>query len=300
MTQKIEADVEADIDRLHQLPLDQFVQARNELASRERASGRHSVAIRVQSLAKPSVSAWAVNQLYWRARGVFDALMKAGRQLRAAQEATLAGRAAGVRDAGKRRDVALVPALERTLDLLQQAGHPATPAMRLRIATDLEALAVYGGPPPAVAAGRLVEDLDPPGFEVFEGMRLRAEEAKAEAEPRRTRKRAAAQVVSFEAIAEARRAVANAERTAAEQRAAAHRAESELEQARADLKAAHAEAARAKSAWEDARRHVEQAERRVPEHEREAERARRAAEESSEAIDRARAALEDMKKSRKK
>ncbi len=297
MSAKPQADIEPDIDRLYQLPLDEFVQARNDLAARVRAESQEDAAMRVHSLAKPSVSAWAVNQLYWRARPEFDALMKAGQKLRATQQATLAGRAADVRQAGKERDAALVAALDRTLALLRESDHPATPAMRLRIATDLDALAAYGGSPPGGAAGRLVDDLDAPGFEVFEGMRARAgKPAKAEREGRRPHKRPAAEVVSFEAIAGARRAVADAEHAAAEKRAEAQRAASALDEARADLTAAQAEEARAKSTWENAQRRLGQAEHRVPERERDAELARRAAQEAGEAIERARAALEAVRR----
>jgi hypothetical protein len=291
------ADLEPEIDRLYQLPLDEFVQARNELAGRARSDGHAEVALQVQALAKPSVSAWAVNQLHWRARREFDALMQTGQKLRAAQEATLRGRGTDVRDARKQRDAALVAALERTLDLLLQSGHPVTPAMRLRIATDLDALAAYGGTPPGTVAGRLVQDLEPPGFEVFAGLQAGATRTgKAEPDQRRPHRRAGAEVVSFEAIANARRAVADAERVAGERRAEAHRAASALEHARDEVKAAQAEAARARTAWEEAQRKVEQAERQVPEREQHVERARRAAEEAIDALERARRALEAVKR----
>ena len=47
------------LDRLFQLPLDEFTAARNTLA---KASGADGAAIR--QLSKPPVAAWAVNQLY--------------------------------------------------------------------------------------------------------------------------------------------------------------------------------------------------------------------------------------------
>ena len=297
MAAKNRPGIDGDIDRLYQLPLEEFVAARNERASRARAEGDGEAALRLHSLAKPAASAWAVNQLYWRSRPVFDALMQAGQALRAAQAATLSGRAGDVREAGRERDAALVPALEEALGLLRQAGHPVTPAMRLRVATNLDALAAYGGAPPGVVPGRLVDDLDPPGFEVFTGIRthgLRARKPAPE-EPRRPRA-TTPKVVSFEAIATARRALADAERAASEKRAEAHRAASALDEARADVTAARADAERAKAAWEEAQRYVEQAERRVPERENEAARARRAADEANQSVDRARAALEAVKR----
>lgn len=297
MTAKTHSDVDAAIDRLYQIPLDDFVQARNELAAQVRADGDADTALLMQSLAKPPLSAWAVNQVYWHARQAFDALAKAGQRLRSAQEATLAGRAADVRDAGKGRDAALVAALEAALDLLQKTGHPATPAMRLRIATNLEALAAYGGTPPGTSPGRLTEDLDPPGFEVFAGIRPRAEKArKPEPEERRPHRSGTGKVVSFEAIAKARRALAEAEHTASEMRTQALRAEAALEHAQDAVKAAQVEADRAKAAWEEANRKVEQAERRVPEHEQAATTARRGADEAAAEVERARATLDAAKK----
>jgi hypothetical protein len=294
------SDVEIEIDRLYQRPLDEFVQARNELGSRVRAQGNGEAALRLHSLAKPSIFAWAVNQLYWQARPAFDALMKAGQQLRRVQATALQGRAADLRNAGRERDVALVAALDRTLELLQQAGHPATPAMRLRLASNLDALAAHGGTPPGTVPGRLVEDLEPPGFEVFAGIERRAARAgKAEPEEPRRQRTSAPKVVSFEAIANARRAVADAERALNEKRAEAHRAVAALEQARAEVQAAQAETERAKSAWDAAQRRVEQAERRVPARESAAERARRAADQAVQAADRARATLEAVRRERK-
>ena len=60
-----------DIDELFKLPLAEFIGARNELATRLKKSGQANDANLVKTLAKPSVSAWTVNQLYWKpSRGV--------------------------------------------------------------------------------------------------------------------------------------------------------------------------------------------------------------------------------------
>ncbi len=297
MTTTERSGVEASIDQLYELPLDQFTQARNELASRLRAEGNGEAAMRAHSLATPPISAWAVNQLYWRDRAAFDALMKAGRQLRAAQEASLAGRAADVRATGKARDAALVAALDRALRLLQEGGHAPSPALRLRVATDLDALAASAGQPPGTTPGRLVDDLEPPGFEVFQGLRPAGSAGRKPArEPRRHTRAGGAKVVSFEAIAGARRAVSEAERAASEKRAEVHRANAALEQARGEVKAAQAEADRAKAAWEEAQKRLEQAERRVPERQKLADGARAAAEEADRAAAQARTALEDVRR----
>jgi hypothetical protein len=287
-------DTEDEIDALYKLPLDRFVQARNDLAGTLRSEGRAATALRVRALAKPVVSAWAVNQLYWRARPEFDALVKAGRALRAAQQAALEGRPGDVRGAGKERDAALVAALDRALGFLGESDHAVNPAMRLRVATNLEVLAAHGGALPGNAAGRLVEDLDLPGFEIF-----RTAVAPPGPEPAPERK-PTARVVSFQAIADARRELQEAERLASERHAEIHRRKASLEHAQQALQAARAEAERLRAAWEDAGRHARQVQEAIPRHDREVEEARAAATEADGRVERARAALAALKKPRKR
>ena len=56
-----------EVARLYQLPLDSFTNERNALAKK---LGQPAI----KQLAKPSVPAWAVNQLFWRHRTEFDRL----------------------------------------------------------------------------------------------------------------------------------------------------------------------------------------------------------------------------------
>ena len=74
------ADLESAIDDLYQLPLEAFVAERNALATAVRKAGDRAAADRVKALAKPSATAWAVNQAWWtRARHVRrDALGRRG------------------------------------------------------------------------------------------------------------------------------------------------------------------------------------------------------------------------------
>lgn len=156
--------MEKDIDALFQLPLAGFTQARNALASRLKKDGHLDEAEKVRALAKPPISAWVVNQLYWRHREAFTNLMAAGRRLVQAQVSQLAGKAADVNRAQADRREAL-SALSHLADaLLREAGHQATTETNRRIHTTLEALSTYSAPdiPPF---GRLTQDLDPAGFE---------------------------------------------------------------------------------------------------------------------------------------
>jgi hypothetical protein len=53
-----------DVDELFKVPLAEFTGNRNALAARLKKESRAEDAERVKALSKPSVSAWAVNQLY--------------------------------------------------------------------------------------------------------------------------------------------------------------------------------------------------------------------------------------------
>src|SRR5688572_23945205 len=69
------APAAADVEALYRLPLAEFTAARNALAARAKKAGGDADAIK--GLVKPSISAWAVNQLFWRHRQDFDRLMAA-------------------------------------------------------------------------------------------------------------------------------------------------------------------------------------------------------------------------------
>src|SRR5260221_13482651 len=98
--------LDAEIDRLYQLPLDEFTPARNALAK-----GAGGEAARVRALSKPPVAAWAVNQLYWRKTEVWNALLAAAQNAQRVPRAVLARRAGDVRAASQVPDDAAEKAL---------------------------------------------------------------------------------------------------------------------------------------------------------------------------------------------
>src|SRR5438105_1390444 len=87
------ASLDAQIDALYQTRFKEFITARTTLA-KALSSGDAS---RVKALKKPALVPWAVNQVYWRARPLYDRLLRAGHALRSAQLAALKGRHADVR-----------------------------------------------------------------------------------------------------------------------------------------------------------------------------------------------------------
>lgn len=260
---------DSEIDALFQLPLAEFIAARNHIAIRLRAAGAAEEASRVKALAKPSAAAWAVNQVYWTERAAFDALIDAGTSLRAAQRAGNAPDA--IREAMRRRRDCLAAAVKRAEGVLLARGHGAPAATVSRIASTLEALASSEDPGPL--AGRLTTDLDPPGFEALASLTLVDPPA---ASPRPAPSSlpppssAPAEVAGAEATARSRAAVMDAAEELrrcqeAEEEASARR-ESALQRAAAAAEArdrARREAERAEFAAREAREAAGAAQRQV-------------------------------------
>jgi len=154
--------LESQIDALYRLPLAEFTQARNALVKTVRGAD----ATRVRTLGKPTVAAWAVNQVYWHSRSVFDRVMKAGGALRRAQIGALTGKTSNVREAGEAHRRALADAVKAAETLASAAGsHPATDALM----RTFEALSLAQEPP--APPGRLTDGLQPPGFEALAGVK---------------------------------------------------------------------------------------------------------------------------------
>jgi len=166
------SELEAAIDRLYQGPIAEFTQARNALAAECKAAGDKDGAARVKELTKPSAVAWAVNQLYWRDRERFDALVVAMAQLAAAQrEALGGGGAAALKDATRRKVERLQAAARAAERRLVASGAAGGPAVVQRLSATLEALATPRLPgTTAPTPGRLVTELQPAGFDVALGL----------------------------------------------------------------------------------------------------------------------------------
>src|SRR3954452_25543843 len=84
-----EGETLEEIDQLFALPLDEFTAARNELAKRLKQEGDAETAETVRAMTKPSVAAWAVNQLARREPEAVRSLLNLGSRLRSAQERSL-------------------------------------------------------------------------------------------------------------------------------------------------------------------------------------------------------------------
>ena len=156
-----------ELDALFRLPPAEFTAARNALAARLKKAARVEDAEQVKGLMKPPVTAWAVNQLYWRHREAFDRLLDTGERFRKAQASQLSGKGADLRAPLEARRTSLAELVKLAAATLREAGSSATPDSMRRITTTLEALSTFGRLPEAPPAGRLVDDIEPPGFETL-------------------------------------------------------------------------------------------------------------------------------------
>ncbi len=156
------AKLDDDLDALFKLSLNEFIEARKTLTAQLKKSGHAIDAERIKLLAKPSISAWTVNQLYWNHREPFDELIASGQRFRKAQTS---GKIAEMRDALDARREALYGLSELATALLSDAGpSPSLDTIR-RITSTLEAVSAYSALPDGATLGRLTKDVDPPGFE---------------------------------------------------------------------------------------------------------------------------------------
>ena len=156
-----------DIDALFQLSPPEFVAARNALATQLKKAGRDVLSSQVKTLPKPSISAWTVNQIYWKHRAAFDKMLVNGERFRQAQASRLAGKGTDIHKLLNERREELSAMARLAAEILQRASGAAPPGVMRRVTATLEALSAYGTLDGAPRAGRLVEDVDPPGFDAL-------------------------------------------------------------------------------------------------------------------------------------
>jgi hypothetical protein len=147
-------------DDLYGLPLDAFVPERDALAKRLRADGRRDAANEIKALRKPSVAAWAVNQVVRTQPKEARALWKAGDALIAAQDALLAGTgdATALRTAVEDERAAIDGLLEAARGLLTGEGRDLGETTLERVRETLHAGAIDAEAREDVAAGRAVRE----------------------------------------------------------------------------------------------------------------------------------------------
>ena len=167
---------ERDLDRLYGLPRDEFTSARNALVRDLRKAGRKDDAEEVRALKKPSVSAWAVNQLARKHPQEVAELVKAGDALRKAQRDVLAGKKGADVRAESRAQHELADELVATArELLEDSGERASPSVAQRISGTLRAASTDPAAAKALRKGRLTDDVESVGLRAPPARRSTAE-----------------------------------------------------------------------------------------------------------------------------
>jgi hypothetical protein len=154
-----------EADELYALPLEEFTPARDSLAKRLRDDGDKEAAAGVKALRKPSVPAWAVNQVARADKKAVDALFDAGARLQDAQKKLMrGGDAKAVQEATAAERDAVKKLLAAARKRLEAGGHGATESTLERVADSFYATAVDPDARENVRAGRLTKELKRVGF----------------------------------------------------------------------------------------------------------------------------------------
>ena len=200
----------ADVDRLYALPLEEFTQERDELAKRLRKEGDRDGAAVVKALKKPSVAAWAVNQVRRDRPEDVRRLLDVTEELHRVYK--------GLSAAGARERLAEAADMQRDLirslvrcgeQLLEAGGHSASEQTLGKIADTLRAAALDEDLREQVSAGRVVKEQHAAGLGPLETLPAPAKKPKARKPPGPDPKKVAEAERALEA---ARRQLDEAER----------------------------------------------------------------------------------------
>jgi len=222
---------------LYGLPLERFTEERNALVKELRAAGRREQAARVAGMRKPSLSAWAVNQLVRTQRRQIRGLFDAGDRLQQAQSDLLGGRGdpASLRKAARAERTAIDRLTDKARGLLSADGHELAASRLEQVSETLHAAALDDHARDQMRDGCLTRELRHAGLGA-----LGAAGAPAPAKRRASAPSAAARRAAAAARGRAERAARDMK--VAEQRR--NRAERQLRQAKEALDTAREQAER--------------------------------------------------------
>lgn len=131
-------DVDTIIDSLYALEPDAFTSARDEQAAALRRAGDRDAAKTVKALRRPTVAAWAVNQLVRRHPDKVDELLQVTGELGDAQRDALTGGERDLRAVSERRQELLDELLTMARHVIDESGR-SSPAHEDDIARTLQA-----------------------------------------------------------------------------------------------------------------------------------------------------------------
>ena len=287
-------DLDVLIDELYALPLERFVPERDVLAKQLRADGRREDAARIASQVKPSIVAWAVNQVVRAQPAAAATLWAAGDAVLDTQSRVVAGEAGGteLRAAIETERQALQPLVDAARGLMTGSGRFLGEQNVLPVSESLHAAAIDPQARPQVAEGRLTRPLRLTGLEAALATNPGAPARTPAKEPAPPREPPPAEAGTQ---SDAERRKADRERRAREQEAkrALARAHDARDAARERIAAAVRERDQAHVEVEAQRTRLEDAEHELAAAEERLSEAHGALEEAEDAVDRARTEAEE-------
>ncbi len=218
-TEKDKSGVPDEALALFALPLDEFTAARNELARDLDKDDRKDDAATVRALKKPTLSAWAVNQLARSRREELSELLELMDRIKDAATPE------EVREAVAERHKRVGVLVDAAQKILEENGHASGAGTTQQVMRTL--YAVHSDDDrKRVAEGTLERPLESSGFDAAPGLSLEVMEEEAPGEKDRERLKLEGE------IAEARERAARLDREAAKARLEADTADSEAAEAR--------------------------------------------------------------------
>jgi hypothetical protein len=140
------------------------VAARNALVKSLRKEGRRDDATAVAALRRPSPASWSLNQVARHEADVVGEALDAGAKLQAATARAVSGKRGDLRSAQEAQRRALDAVLDAAMARGRELGAANLDQLRRRAGNTLHAAVADGAIGAQLRAGRLDEDLDPPGF----------------------------------------------------------------------------------------------------------------------------------------
>jgi hypothetical protein len=263
---------EEEIDRLFSLDPGEFIAARDQLATRLKAEGKAAEAAEVRSLRRPTVAAWAANQVARQRPSDVEELVAAGNDLRQAQRKALSGVKGGFREAMDRRRKAVAALVKAADKILADVGKGSAGTVEAVQAT-FEAASIDEQAGEQLRAGRLEKELSAvAGFGGVTGLEVVAAPRESPPAKKKTEKeqdsaRVAELKEARQEAKELQKAAVEARRKAMKARAEADRAQAKAEQLMRETEEARAgardAASRARAAESEADRAQGEADRNL-------------------------------------
>jgi hypothetical protein len=148
-----------EIDRLYALSLDEFTAERDELAKRLRKEGDADAAATVKALKKPSIAAWAVNQVQRDRPDEVRELIEVTEELhRVYAKLSSAGARERLAEAAEMQRKLILSLVRCAAQLLEAGGHTASDATLGKVTDTLRAVGLDTDVREQVAEGRVVKE----------------------------------------------------------------------------------------------------------------------------------------------